>query len=85
MAMNMSGITSYDGGMRSPQSNLREMFGGENEIMLKGLTTLSCSFSAHWCQLLLLSPFSCYRTLLGGSRNQRKEVWHILEPRESSA
>lgn len=85
MAMNMSGITSCGGGMRSPQSNLIEMFKGKNKSMLKGLMTLSCSFSAHWCQLLLPSPFSCYRTLLGGSRNQRKEVWHILELREGSA
>lgn len=35
MAMNMSGITSYDRGMRSPQSNLREMFAGKNESMLR--------------------------------------------------
>lgn len=42
--------------------------------MLKGLTIVSCFFSAHWCKLLLPSPFSYYKIL-----NGRQE-----EPRERS-
>lgn len=42
MAMIASGIPFFDGGMKSPQSNLREMFGRKNENMLVATLERGC-------------------------------------------